>query len=116
MATNAQSTTNPPTEPTPGRSRPVPKALTFAVWIASLALLAMAACTIYLAVLTREFIDTANTRLVALNNNTEAIYAALADENLRGFGSYRFASNGHMSVRSALDIIADEIRESGSSS
>ncbi|KAL4937340.1 hypothetical protein BDV06DRAFT_227061 [Aspergillus oleicola] len=80
------------------------KSLIFATWLVALSLLTITACTIYLAVLSQSFLDTSEKHLAAIGNNTRAIFAALADDDLeyRGFRYGTSLSQDHLSLRSNL--------------
>ncbi|KAL2847194.1 hypothetical protein BJY01DRAFT_246967 [Aspergillus pseudoustus] len=96
---------------TPQAAARTSKSLLFAIWIVALSLLTMAACTIYIAVLSQSLVDTSEKHLAAIGNNTRAIFAALADDSLqyRGLNYGTSGSRNFMSLRSNLDLLRSDL-------
>ncbi|KAL2783071.1 hypothetical protein BJX66DRAFT_345268 [Aspergillus keveii] len=97
-------TTSPASEAHHPPPHKTPKSLIIAIWLLALSLLTIAACTIYIAVLSQSFLDTSEKHLTAIGNNTRAIFAALADDSLdtKGFRYGTWGSQDHLSLRSNL--------------
>ncbi|KAL3488621.1 hypothetical protein BJX62DRAFT_211360 [Aspergillus germanicus] len=98
------ASTTPPSETHHPPPHKTSKSLILAIWVLALSLLTIAACTIYIAVLSQSFLDTSEKHLAAIGNNTRAIFAALADDDLdtKGFRYGTSGSQEHLSLRSNL--------------